>query len=174
MSLIVFGFRKASFGGDDRALWSLLGHVYWLFAGFHTTDSVLDDTLFRVLYYLQLFCFVFETKPVSLPILFFQFLNKLHPLCIHDLLTTVLIAQDGYVFLLLNKFFKPYNLSTYAIDYSVMIGHEGTSAYPLVYSTNLFLTYCQLLLQWHLKSSLIIHGKFDCRMPNGYTIKKLF
>ena len=46
----------------------------------------------------------------------FQFLNKLHPLCIHDLLATVLIAQDGYVFLLLNKFFKPYNLPTYAID----------------------------------------------------------
>ena len=116
LSLIVFGFRKATLGGDGRVLLSLLGHVYRLFSGFHTTDSVLDNTLFQVLYYHQLFCLVFETKQFSLPILFFQFLNKRDPLCIHVLLSTALIAQDGYIFLLLNKFFIPYNLSTYAID----------------------------------------------------------
>ena len=44
LSLIVFGFQKATLGGDGRALRSLLGHVYWLFAGFHSIDSVLDDT----------------------------------------------------------------------------------------------------------------------------------
>ena len=113
MSLTVFGFRKATLGGDGRVLLSFLGHVNGLFAGF---DSVLNNTLFQVLYYHQLFCLVFEAKQFPLPILFFQFLNKLDPLCIHVLLSTALIAQDGYIFLLLNKFFKPYNLSTYTID----------------------------------------------------------
>ena len=40
----------------------------------------------------------------SLPILFFQILNKHDPLCIYVLLTIVLIAQNGYyIFLLFSK-----------------------------------------------------------------------
>ena len=35
-------------------------------------------------------------KQFSLPILFFQFLNKPDLLCIQVLLTTALIVQDGY------------------------------------------------------------------------------
>ena len=77
-------------------VWVYLGHVYGLFAEFHTNDSVLDDTLEHVLYYNQLFYLVFETKQFSLPILPFQFLNQHDPLCIHVLPTTDLIAQDGY------------------------------------------------------------------------------
>ena len=75
MSLILFGFRKATLGGEGYEVWVILG---------------------QVLYYHQLFYVVFETKQFSLPILFFQFLNKNDPLCIHVLLTTVLIPQDGY------------------------------------------------------------------------------
>ena len=81
---------------DHYEVWVILGYVYELFAEFHAFDSVLDDTQEQVLYYHQLFCLVFETKQFSLPILFFQFLNQHDPLCIHVLLTTVLIAQDGY------------------------------------------------------------------------------
>ena len=46
LSLIVFGFQKATLGGDGRAyeVWVILRHVYGLFAGFHKIDSVLDDT----------------------------------------------------------------------------------------------------------------------------------
>ena len=46
LSLIVFGFRKATIGGDGRALYNLgdLGNVFRLFAKFHTINSVLDDT----------------------------------------------------------------------------------------------------------------------------------
>ena len=77
---------------EHYEVWVILGHVYELFAGFPSIDSVLDDTSI----YHQFFCLVFETKHFSLPILFFQFLNKHDPLCIHELLTTVLIAQDGY------------------------------------------------------------------------------
>ena len=50
----------------------------------------------QVLYYDQTFWLVFETEQFSLPILFFQFLNQHDPFCVHVLLTTVLIAQDGY------------------------------------------------------------------------------
>ena len=96
MSLILFGFRKATLGGEGYEVWVILGHVYGLFARFPTIDSVLDDMLEQVLYYHQLFYVVFETKQFSLPILFFQFLNKNDPLYIHVLLTTVLIPQDGY------------------------------------------------------------------------------
>ena len=50
----------------------------------------------QVLYYYQSFCLVFETKQFSQQMIFFQFLNQRDPFCIHVLLTTVLIAQDGY------------------------------------------------------------------------------
>ena len=49
-----------------------------------------------MLHYHQPFCFVFETKLFSLPILFFQFLNQHDPVYIHVLLITVLITQNGY------------------------------------------------------------------------------
>ena len=60
----------------------ILKHVYALFA--------------REIFYHQPFCLVLEVKQFSLQILFFQFLNQHHPFCIHVLLTTVLVAQDGY------------------------------------------------------------------------------
>ena len=43
-SLIVFGFRKATLGGDGRTyeVWVILGHVYGLFAGFHAIDKNFD------------------------------------------------------------------------------------------------------------------------------------
>ena len=77
-------------------VWVILGHVYWLFAEFHAIYSVLNDTQEQVLYCHQLFCLVFQTKQFFLPILLFQFLNQHDRLCIHVLLTTVLIAQDVY------------------------------------------------------------------------------
>ena len=49
---------------------------------------------------------MFETKQLSLPILFFEFLDEHDPLCMHVLPTTLVIAQNGDVFLLLNKFFQ--------------------------------------------------------------------
>ena len=68
----------------------------------------------QVLYYHQHFCLAFEKKHFSLPVLFFQFLNQHDPFCIRVLLITVLIVQDGYyVFPLLNKLLKPYNLSVF-------------------------------------------------------------
>ena len=56
-------------------VWVILGHVYGVLAELHKINSVLDDTQEQVLYYHQLFCLVFETKQLCLPILLFQFLN---------------------------------------------------------------------------------------------------
>ena len=64
---------------EPYEIWVILIHVYWLFAEFHTIDSVLDDTWEQVLCYYQLFCLVFETKHFSLPILLFQFLTQHDP-----------------------------------------------------------------------------------------------
>ena len=46
LSLIVFGFKKLPLVVmiEHYKVWVILGHVYGLFAGFHTIDSVLDDT----------------------------------------------------------------------------------------------------------------------------------
>ena len=57
---------------------------------------MLNDAKEQELYYHQRFCLIFETKQFSLPIVLFQFLDQHGPLCIHVLLTSVLIAQDSY------------------------------------------------------------------------------
>ena len=114
LSLIIFGFWRSTLGGDGRALWSLADFntglwalrrllFNWFSAGWYVRTSDILSSIFLSRFW---------NETVSVPILLFQFLNQHDPLCIHVLLTTVLIAQDEcQVFLLLNKFFKPYNLS---------------------------------------------------------------
>ena len=154
MSLIAFGFRKATLDGDGRALWSLGGFrtsswalrrisYNWFSAGWYVRTSVIlsltslshiwNETVLST-------NFMLSISESTRSFLYPRF-NK------HRLIAYV---EHKQLIIL--------NLTTclYAIDHFYtwhdMTDCEGTGAYQMVYSINLFLTYCQLSLQWHLKS----------------------
>ena len=151
MSLIVFGFRRANLDGDGRALWSLGGFrtsswalrrisYNWFSAGWYVrTIVILPSTSLSHIWNETVLStnFMFSISESTRSFLYPRFnKHRFNCLCwtIFLNLTTCLYAIDHFY------------------TWHDMIDCEGTGAYQMVYSINLFLTYCQLSLQWHLKS----------------------
>ena len=146
MSLIVFGFRRANLDGDGRALWSLGGFrtsswalrrisYNWFSAGWYVrTIVILPSTSLSHIWNETVLStnFMFSISESTRSFLYPRFNKHLF----NCLCWTIFL-----------------NLATclYAIDHFYtwhdMIDCEGTGAYQMVYSINLFLTYCQLSLQ---------------------------
>ena len=93
LSLIVFRFRKSTLGGDGdlrTCLWALRRISYtWISAGWYLRRSVTPSSTFFISFlkqsgsFYQFYSFNFK-------------INMILFVCIHGLITTVLIARDGY------------------------------------------------------------------------------